>query len=71
MTSIKMSCPKTCLNDDGDSDPIVIERTVFCVEEFVLEHCFSRQLFDCAKFIELMNGLAHFDFVRQVLFTKK
>ena len=28
-------------------------------------------MFDCAKFIELMNGLSHFDAVRQVFFERK
>ena len=55
----------------GDSDMVVIERTVLCVEELVLEHCFSKKQFNGARFIELMNGLASFDTVRHVFFTKK
>lgn len=54
-----------------DSESHVIERTMCCVEELVLEQCFARQQFDSARFMELLNELAHFDVVRQALFTKK
>ena len=65
-------CPDNSLEcPDLEDDSLVFERTMFCVEELVLEHCLSRQEFNCDIFLELLNGLSHFDVVRQVFFSKK
>ena len=50
-SSLNNSSGRMGLDENRESDSHFIERTICCVEELVLEHCFTRKLFDCARFL--------------------